>query len=325
MLGILWDALLALLRGEGLGFRLRIKPSWSGRVYGTYHLTARHFALAALSVGSVSLLFGRLVAMNLAEVSPDPETGTLRRTRAHALAAREILLPSALGRLEGKSSDLFALAHQISTILGMERGATGGLGRAGELESVPAESGPAGADPLRKIAEEVEMLEASFDRLGAELQSHEAEFRFMPTIAPVFQAEFVPTSTFGPRLSPFTNLPEIHRGQDLAADLYAKIVATADGVVVAAERDASKSRMGRYVVIDHGGRYQTYYGHCERLFVEVGESIKRHQIIAEVGSTGRSTGPHVHYEVRIAGNPKDPRHFMVFDPHFNSEDQARFE
>ena len=78
---------------------------------------------------------------------------------------------------------------------------------------------------------------------------------------------------------------------DLAADMYSKIAATADGTVLHVERNARRTGMGIYVAIDHGDQYVSYYAHCSRVLVEIGDTIQRHQVIAEVGSTGRSTGP----------------------------------
>jgi murein DD-endopeptidase MepM/ murein hydrolase activator NlpD len=325
MLGIGGDALRAALNGDRLGFRARIKPSWSGRVYGTYCLNGRLFLFAAVFVVASLALLGRLLALNLAEPSTATEAAALRRAAAHAAAWREVRRPALARAIERDTEELYSRAHQLDTVLGLGDLGRGdaGLGRSEEL--LTGLQAPPPAVTLDKLAGDVSRLEARFDRLSSELTERRAEWDYLPSIVPIFAAQFVPTSPFGRRVSPFTRLPEIHRGQDLAADMYTKIVATADGVVVTAERDASRSRMGRYLVIDHDGRYQTYYGHCERLFVEVGEQIKRHQIIAEVGSTGRSTGPHVHYEIRIAGEPRDPRHFLVLDPHFSSEEQLRFE
>jgi murein DD-endopeptidase MepM/ murein hydrolase activator NlpD len=111
------------------------------------------------------------------------------------------------------------------------------------------------------------------------------------------------SSGFGYRRSPFTNKREMHKGIDIATYFGSPVHATADGVVTFSKRDGS---LGKAIKIDHGYGYTTRYGHNATLLVKVGERVKRGQIIAKVGSTGRSTGPHLHYEVRlnnIAVNP----------------------
>lgn len=111
------------------------------------------------------------------------------------------------------------------------------------------------------------------------------------------------TSTYGWRVSPVSRRWEFHRGIDIAAPQGTPIVATAPGTVVFAGRVAS---YGETVIIRHGADLETLYGHCYGIDVTVGQRVVSGQIIATVGSTGRSTGPHVHYEVRLNGDPINP-------------------
>jgi murein DD-endopeptidase MepM/ murein hydrolase activator NlpD len=116
------------------------------------------------------------------------------------------------------------------------------------------------------------------------------------------------TSKFGYRLSPFTGRPMMHQGLDLAAPPGSPIVAPADGIVSFAGYDAG---YGKLVSIDHGYGVVTRFGHTSQIYVEVGQKVKMGDVIAAVGSTGRSTGPHVHYEVRVNGVPVDPRNYLL--------------
>lgn len=115
------------------------------------------------------------------------------------------------------------------------------------------------------------------------------------------------TSGFGMRESPFSNRNEFHPGLDIAARTGTPVHATAAGVVSRAEATVG---YGNLVVIDHGYGFKTYYGHNSRIFVKVGQRIKRGQVISAVGDTGRSTGPHCHYEVRVNGLPVNPRKYL---------------
>lgn len=115
------------------------------------------------------------------------------------------------------------------------------------------------------------------------------------------------TSGFKWRISPIDGRLLFHQGLDIAAPLGSPVVATAGGVVT---RSAYSGGYGNLVEIDHGNGIRTRYAHNAELLVSVGEQVQRGDVIAAVGSTGRSTGPHVHYEVRIDGKPVDPIEYV---------------
>ncbi len=116
------------------------------------------------------------------------------------------------------------------------------------------------------------------------------------------------TSGFGYRRSPFTGKREIHKGLDIANRFGSPIVAPSDGIVTFAGR---KGSLGKVVVLEHGYGYSTRFGHASETLVRVGEFVKRGQIVARVGSTGRSTAPHVHYEVRLNGVAVNPYNYIL--------------
>ena len=115
------------------------------------------------------------------------------------------------------------------------------------------------------------------------------------------------TSSFGMRKSPFTGKKKLHEGYDIAARTGTPIYVTADGVVT---RSETTPGYGKLIVIDHGYGYRTYYGHNSKNLVRAGHRVKRGDKIAEVGNTGRSTGSHVHYEIRRNGVPVNPKKFL---------------
>lgn len=116
------------------------------------------------------------------------------------------------------------------------------------------------------------------------------------------------TSDYGMRTHPVLGGRRNHKGVDLAQPTGTPVYATADGIVSMAERYSS---YGNYVQIEHGGELQTRYAHLSGYAVAAGEPVQKGQLIGFVGSTGRSTGPHLHYEVRVAGEAVDPRPYMV--------------
>lgn len=112
------------------------------------------------------------------------------------------------------------------------------------------------------------------------------------------------TSYFGKRKSPFTGRRVMHEGLDIAANTGTPVIATADGIV---SRVGYSPGYGKKVTIDHGYGYRTIFGHNSKILVKSGQRVKRGDRIALVGNTGQSTGPHVHYELRMNGVPIDPR------------------
>lgn len=135
----------------------------------------------------------------------------------------------------------------------------------------------------------------------------------IPTILPV--SGFGVGSGYGIRSDPFTGNTAFHQGIDFAAPIGTPIFAVASGVVVTVETHGG---YGNMVEIDHGNNLITRYAHTSRFLVKVGDIVKRGQTIAQVGSTGRSTGPHLHFEVLVNGEQQNPSRFLSVNNHFNT-------
>jgi len=116
------------------------------------------------------------------------------------------------------------------------------------------------------------------------------------------------SSSFGYRKSPFTDLREFHKGMDIANRKGTPIVATADGIVTFT---GYKTLLGRMIKIDHGYGMATLYGHLQKVLKKPGEEVKRGDIIAQMGDSGRCTGPHLHYEVLLNGIPVNPKKYIL--------------
>ena len=115
------------------------------------------------------------------------------------------------------------------------------------------------------------------------------------------------TSSYGPRVHPVTGQYKVHTGVDFAASTGTPFVAAKDGVVTAAEYHPA---YGNMVIIDHGGGFSTLYAHASQLKVSVGQKVKQGQVVSLVGSTGYSTGPHAHFEIRINGQHVNPMNYI---------------
>lgn len=115
------------------------------------------------------------------------------------------------------------------------------------------------------------------------------------------------SSSYGWRIDPFRKTKAFHEGLDFTANTGTSIRAAADGIVVTSGRS---SAYGKMVKIDHGAGLETRYAHASKLLVKAGERVVKGQVIAKVGSTGRSTGPHLHYEIRLNGHSLDPKKYL---------------
>ncbi len=145
----------------------------------------------------------------------------------------------------------------------------------------------------------INLARAQVDRLTRTLSS-------VPVRKPV-SGDLDLSSGFGVRIDPFTRSPAMHTGLDFQGDTGDPVRATANGTVTAAGWSGG---YGKMVEVDHGNGFATRYGHLSAIDVQVGQSVKIGQAIGRLGSTGRSTGPHLHYETRVRGEAVDPLKFL---------------
>ena len=165
---------------------------------------------------------------------------------------------------------------------------------------------------LREMHEQVEQLEDAADRqedgFTTLLKGIETQQDLLASTPAIHPTDGWLTSGFGYRTSPFTNRKEFHKGVDIAAKKGTPITATANGTVT---YTGTKGSMGRVIAVDHGHGIVTRFAHCQKLLAKQGHKVKRGDTIALVGNSGRSTGPHVHYEVHVNGIPVNPKKYML--------------
>jgi murein DD-endopeptidase MepM/ murein hydrolase activator NlpD len=158
---------------------------------------------------------------------------------------------------------------------------------------------------IQQINQASEVQSKSFEKLFASLEDKRNVLASTPSLRP---AKGWVSSEFGYRISPFTGRREFHNGLDIANREGTPIIAPADGVITVAEE---RWLIGKTLTIDHGFGMVTRYGHMHKLLKKKGDRVKRGETIALMGNTGRSTGPHLHYEVRLNGVPVNPRHYIL--------------
>ncbi len=173
----------------------------------------------------------------------------------------------------------------------------GGLTRGGRHRRMVANFGQLSA----AASAEAESLRA----LVTHLENQQARLAATPSVVPT--RGWV-TSGFGHRSSPFTGHREVHRGIDIAGRMDTPVIAPADGVVRYAK---DRRALGNAISISHGYGIETLYGHLAEFRVKPGEKVRRGQVIALMGNTGRSTGPHLHYQVEVSGKPVNPHNYIL--------------
>jgi murein DD-endopeptidase MepM/ murein hydrolase activator NlpD len=227
-----------------------------------------------------------------------------------------------MSSLERSLEDQRIRVEKLMTVYGLDRS----LGQGGF--STPLR-GRIADEPLDDARRREISLTTAMRRLQQQLDvvaRYEAEnqdiVRHTPSILPLPADQFVLTSPFGNRVSPFTRTADFHKGLDLSAPTGTPIYATADGVVTFAGRVALGTsvnwwRFGNVVTIKHSDRFITIYGHCDTVKVKTGQTVRQGETIATVGSTGWSTNSHLHYEVRTdleladRFDPIDPRIYIL--------------
>jgi murein DD-endopeptidase MepM/ murein hydrolase activator NlpD len=159
-----------------------------------------------------------------------------------------------------------------------------------------------------KAERELQLQSQNYVDVRKQYDARKVQFAHLPSIRPI---DGFLTSSFGWRLHPILDVYKEHEGQDIGCNPGTRVHATADGVVDFS--GPSHDGLGIKVEVDHGYGYKTIYGHLSKALVKEGKKVKRGELIALSGNTGLSTAPHLHYEVRVNGAPKDPRTFFLED------------
>jgi murein DD-endopeptidase MepM/ murein hydrolase activator NlpD len=217
-----------------------------------------------------------------------------------------------LGEMQAQLTRMDALGERLSALAGIKpqefkSAEAPGLGGAAPAQ-LPAQNLSLGdfSEKLLVLARQVESRNDMLGVLEAQLFEQAVKKKMIPTMMPV-KASYNP-SGFGRRIDPFNGQWAMHEGIDFIADAGSPIVAAAGGVVIFA---GFHPQYGYMVDIDHGNDLVTRYAHCSKLMVREGDLVQRGRKIGEVGSTGRSTGPHLHFEVRFRGASQNPSKFLV--------------
>jgi murein DD-endopeptidase MepM/ murein hydrolase activator NlpD len=274
------------------------------------HLVVVLFAFLALVLSTSALFSWLSVHLRLPlveELMLSLQQQEEKKTRDH-LDNNLQLMATRLGELQGKVLQLDSLGERISGLVGVKRPPVN------EVARRPGQGGPYIAAPMSAIE-----LQREIDRLAGEVEQRSDDLAFLefkllekrvkdrllPTILPVKDAAL--GSPFGYRSDPIAGFRALHEGLDFSAEPGTPVYVAADGVVLGA---AYHSEYGNLIEVDHGEGLTSRYAHLSRMDVQPGALVKRGAPIGAVGNTGRSTGAHLHFEVRMLGVAQNPAHFL---------------
>lgn len=214
-----------------------------------------------------------------------------------------------LGEMQAQLMRLDALGERVAKLAGIRPEEFNFRDLPGRGGAEPADTRPLSlselSDQVERVARGVESRADYLDVVESELMSAQVRTALLPHNTPVTSG-FV-GSGFGSRLDPFSGQMAMHAGLDFAAPVGTPILAAAGGVVSVSEYNPA---YGNMIIVDHGNGLQTLYAHASKLQARAGEIVRKGQQIAQVGSTGRSTGAHLHFEVHVNGTPQNPARFL---------------
>ncbi|PPD56605.1 MAG: peptidase M23 [Methylotenera sp.] len=205
-----------------------------------------------------------------------------------------------LAKLAGENEQKIVNNPHLKPLGGLQQDGRGGpLVRSHAMSEIELKAA------ILELTEAVDARDDYMSKIEAKILQKSVLKDMLPNSSPVDAA--FNSSSYGWRIDPFNGNKAFHEGLDFTANTGTNIRAAADGIVSSAERTPD---YGNIVKIDHGSGLETRYAHASKLLVKAGERVVKGQVVAQVGSTGRSTGPHLHYEIRLNGNPLDPRQYL---------------
>ncbi len=264
-------------------------------------------SLVAGVVGSVALLALAIVAIIYSGTAVGRSGEVVRlESENHQLATVNQELEQTVNEVQARLDEFEQRAARLALAAGMDssaldatdpEGHSDRVGRGGPYARVP--------DAPEQLALQERWIQERLDRVEEHFAEQAQRFASTPSVAP---AMGIITDGFGRRRDPFTGRNAFHQGLDISARRGTDVCAPADGVVVFAGREGG---FGRVIRISHGFGYTTVYGHLDKMLVKAGDEVGRGELIGLIGSSGRSTGPHLHYEVHVDGKAVNPLYYIL--------------
>jgi hypothetical protein len=297
------------------------------RTYDRVYPTVRQRALNILKRLFVGMGLGAASFILLLWIFGSPSEKELRIENSRLVAQYNVLsrrLDDALGvmkDIQQRDDNLYRVVLQADPIAdAVRRTGYGGTNRYEVLMDM------ANSDLVVNTTQKMDMLDRqlyiqsqSFDEVVALCKEHDDMLKCIPAIQPVANKDLKKTASgYGLRIDPIYKTTKFHEGMDFSANIGTPIYATGNGTVTKA---GWQSGYGKIVKINHGYGYETWYAHMNDIDVRVGQKVVRGEVIGKVGNTGKSTGPHLHYEVHVKGRVVNPVNYYFMDLNADDYDQ----
>ncbi len=285
----------------------RVYPSWKSRMW----IVVRHFAVGIIIGGAAFLLLDNVIDF--------PHERMLKRENRELRSELEILnrrldvAQAVLEDIAERDNNFYRVMMQTERISDAQRYA--GLDRDDRYNQLTsmADNRLIGmlTDKMNLLERELYVQSKSFDHLRELAGQQKDKLAHIPAIQPIAEKDMKQmASGYGYRRDPVYGTGKFHEGMDFAADKGTPVYATGDATVLSAEWN---SGYGYMIELNHGYNYVTRYAHLSNMHVRPGQKVKRGDLIGNVGNTGKSTGYHLHYEVRYNGVPQNPVNFYFYD------------
>lgn len=280
----------------------------------------KYYLGKAFSFTVSSAFMGLVFFFLYSNIFESPREIKLERENVKLLSQYEIMASKldqvldVLDDIQQRDENVYRVIFEADSIPNaVRRAGFGGVNRYRYLEDLDnAELVISTAKKLDGVMKQLYVQSRSFDEIIDLAQRKEEMIRCIPAIQPISNKDLKRTASgWGWRLDPIYKTNKFHEGLDFSAPIGTEIYVTGDGVVKTVHKSAIG--YGKYVEVDHGFGYTTLYAHMSEFKVRVGQKVKRGEVIGFVGNTGKSTGPHLHYEVRIKGKAVNPTHYFFQD------------
>lgn len=285
----------------------RVYPSAKDRFFGVL----KHLSIGILIGVGLFFLFARTFDSPVESLLK--KENKLLQTQYDILSLRLNNAMEVLDDIQQRDENLYRAIFQTESIPESVR--KSGFGGSNRYEHLMSLSNPelvvATTQKMDMLSKQLYIQSNSLEELIELGKSQEERLQCIPAIQPIANKDLKRTASgYGMRIDPIYRTPRFHSGMDFSAKVGTEIYATGNGVVTFA---GWKQGYGNCLMIDHGFGYQTVYGHMSKYKARVGQKVKRGEIIGEVGNTGKSTGPHLHYEVIVRGRHDNPAKYYYMD------------
>lgn len=284
----------------------RVFPSFKSKLLGFLRLAGLSLLIG---IGIYAIIFYALDAPT--EKNLRKENATLK-SQYNILNRRLDNSLKIMANIQNRDDNFYRVMMQMDPVgYGQRMAGLDNEKRYHELQNIPD------AGLVKLLTQRLDLFERqlyaqslSFDQLCATASKQKDKLAHIPSVIPINIKDFTMSSGYGVRRDPIYGSSKFHAGLDFAAKTGTPVFATADGKVTEAGR---QSGYGNCIDISHGYNYLTRYAHLSEILVKPGQEVKRGEMIGKVGSTGKSTGPHLHYEVRFKDEPQNPVNYYFMD------------